>query len=107
MVHRRRPHFFGQRKQADDESAAAHEQNSGYEDESDAETEPTEGFEGKRVGAGEQPFLVAERRHHLRSSLAQETAYRNEFVTFGMQAVNNLRQSCNGVAAIAGTIVHQ
>ena len=43
----------------------------------------------------------------MRAGLAQQAAHRNEFVTLGAKAVDNLRQSGNGMAAVAAAIVHQ
>ena len=91
----------------DNERAAADQQNSGHEDESDARAEPAEHFKNKSVGAHQQPFLVRERRHHLRARLAQQVGNGDEFVAFGAQPVNNLRQRGDGVGAISAAIVHQ
>ena len=61
----------------------------------------------KCVHTDKYPFVLSEGLHDLRTGLVEQVSNGNELVPLGTQAVDDLGQGCNGVGALAATIVHK
>ena len=72
-----------------------------------AAAKDAEHIKDESIGAREQPFLVAERHHHLRSRLIQKTRNGNKFEAFGAKSIDHAWQRFDGVAAVAAAVMHQ
>ena len=107
MIGRLRPQFFDQRQHSHDQRAPADQQNSGNEDERDAAAQPTEQVENKGIRPRQQPFVIGQRRHHLRPRLAEQIRDCHKLVALRPQPLDDLRQRSNRMTSIAASIVQQ
>ena len=107
MIRRRGPKFFAEASKPITSARPLTSKIPAIKMKAIAAAKQPEHIEDESIGAREEPFLVAERRHHLRARLIQQRGHGNELVAFGAKPINHSRQSLDGVAAIAAAVVHQ
>src|SRR5882672_7403885 len=102
-----REQFLDESEQTDDYGASADEDDAENKNDADEETRPLKECENKSVGARFEALFGGEGRHHFRACFSEQIRNRNELVSLRAQRVDDLRQSRDGLRAIAAAVVQE